>query len=184
MSADRRIENISDSMYLSDTVAGLVLAQIRWGGPRVCPKCKWDGVTKIKTRNVYRCRASCGQFTDTSGTILHCTKMNAREILAAAFLFCDGITSSSNAAAKELIFQQKSIWVLFHKFRQAIGQAIGSGDQEYETLYAYEKAWKLAHQHLPVDQRMYQLLVVVLRTPVSRQFAKYWQRTDFTRAVA
>jgi hypothetical protein len=183
--AGAELAALSEAMALSDAAATARLEALRWPHGPGCPVCTWTGVNRIRTRGIFVCHACMGkQFSVTSGTILAGSKLSHREIIAASIIFCSGERSpSSIAASKELIVNQKVAWVLFHKFREALGPSDGRC-QSYGDLYALENEWRIAHRDCSIVELSNSLLILTLTSRISRNLAKYWQRSTNKREAA
>jgi transposase-like protein len=101
-----------------------VLMTLRWpatGGRPVCPKCGCDEVYALRVRPCFRCKRCPRDFSVTSGTIFASSKISSRDILLAACLFVGGAKGiSSLQLGRYFGRQQKTTFVLEHKFREAM----------------------------------------------------------------
>ena len=97
-----------------------LLEWLRWPDGRFCPHCGVMDHLPIPGRQagLYECRGCRGQFSATSGTPLHGTKLPIGVWLEAAFL----ITSSSKCVSsvvlsKQLGVSQRTAWKIGHAVR-------------------------------------------------------------------
>lgn len=74
-----------------------IFHKMRWGRTGVCcPHCGSVNVVNTDPDQLHRCRDCDHRFSDTSGTIFHCTKLPLAKWLYAIYLFCSqsrGISS-------------------------------------------------------------------------------------------
>ena len=94
---------------------------LRWPDGRFCPHCGSLDHLPIKGRQktgLYHCRDCRKQFSATSGTPLHKTKLPIETWMEAAFLIASSSKGvSSIVLAKQLGVQQKTAWKIGHAIR-------------------------------------------------------------------
>ena len=94
---------------------------LRWPDGRFCPECGCDDHLPIKGRQetgLYHCRDCRKQFSATSGTPLHKTKLPIETWMEAAFLIASSSKGvSSIILAQQLGVQQKTAWKMGHAIR-------------------------------------------------------------------
>lgn len=115
------------------------LEQLRWDGKPVCPHCHNDeriyflnpenGVSrKTRTgaasqRRVWKCGACRKQFSVTTGTIFHGSKISLRKWLFVVYEMC---ANKNGVAAREIQrkydLTSKSAWFMLHRIREAMKQ--------------------------------------------------------------
>lgn len=89
------------------------------GQPR-CPSCNSAEVSYTKSRPRYRCKQCHGDFSLTSGTMLHHRKMGLRSYLSLLSLLIDRSQFRSlNQFSQSVGMDYKTAWVQAQKFRVA-----------------------------------------------------------------
>ena len=74
---------VTDCLALTDEQAERKLAAIRWGdGPIQCISCGHDRLYRITTRCKFSCMKCGRQFSTTSGTVFHGTKLSLQQCIA------------------------------------------------------------------------------------------------------
>jgi transposase-like protein len=111
-------------------------------GDPFCPKC---GCLKVYTLAEAPIRWKCSgcrkKFSVTSGTIFHSRKLSIRDHLAVIALFANGVKGvSALQMSRNMNVGPKSIFVLLHKLREALGASIHaeeelSGEVEIDGMY-------------------------------------------------
>ena len=100
---------------------------LRWPDGRFCPACGGFDHLPIKGRQktgVYHCRDCRHQFSATSGTPLHKTKLPLETWMEAAFLIASSSKGvSSVVLAQQLGVQQKTAWKIAHAIRRMMTPA-------------------------------------------------------------
>lgn len=161
----REVQNISEitclkhAMRLSDENCKMLLRKMRWNDKPICPKCGSEKHYYLKSRDTYKCanRDCYKQFTVTTGTIFHSTKMPLSDWFAAMWLFSSEARGiSSVQLAKHLKIEQKTAWFVLQRIRQAVNDANGfvlSGTVEVDEAFCgarlsrdKRKAWKVEMQ--------------------------------------
>ena len=109
--------------------ARIFLEHAIWAGDRFCPHCGSLRSTRLRGDTVrpglYQCaeRECRRQFTVTTKTPLHATKLDLRIWIAAMFLVLTSSKGiSSVVMARILGVNQKTAWKLGHAIRQPIGR--------------------------------------------------------------
>lgn len=97
-----------------------LLEWLRWPDGRFCPHCGVMDHLSIPGRQagLYECRGCRGQFSATSGTPLHGTKLPIGVWLEAAFLIASSSKGvSSVVLSKQLGVSQRTAWKIGHAVR-------------------------------------------------------------------
>lgn len=97
-----------------------LLEWLRWPDGRVCPHCHGRDHLPLPDRqaSLYECRRCRRQFSATSGTPLHGTKLPLSVWLEAAFLIASSSKGvSSVVLAKQLGVTQRTAWKVGHAIR-------------------------------------------------------------------
>ncbi len=100
------------------------LFKIRWPDGFQCPRCRHKHYYKVNTRGLYECQACRHQVSATAQTIFHRTKVSLRKWFWLIYRMATSRTGVSIAEmGRELsIGDYKTIWVMAHKIREAMGQ--------------------------------------------------------------
>ena len=67
------------SIFRTETACKRRFESIRWPDGKKCPKCLAPDFSKISTRKTFECAACKHQYSATSGTILHGSKLSFRQ---------------------------------------------------------------------------------------------------------
>lgn len=73
-------------LHADDASAGKAVAELRWPGGVTCPRCGAGKPSDRPKANAWRCRSCRADFTVTSGTAMHATKVGIARWLAAAHM--------------------------------------------------------------------------------------------------
>ena len=100
------------------------LFKIRWPDGFRCPRCGHGQYYKLKSRGLYKCQSCNYQASITTGTVFHRTKVPLRKWFWLIYRMAISKTGVSIAEmGRELgIRDYKTIWVMAHKIREAMGQ--------------------------------------------------------------
>lgn len=100
------------------------LFKVRWPDGFCCPRCNHDSYYKVNSRGLYECQSCQYQVSVTAGTIFHRTKVPLRKWFWLIYRMATSKTGVSIAEmGRELAIQDyKTIWVMAHKVREAMGQ--------------------------------------------------------------
>ena len=105
------------------------LEKMRWPDGFLCPKCKHNKATRIKTRRLLQCSKCHFQVSLTSGTIFHKTRTPLQKWFWAIYLVGqDKGGVSAMRLSKQLELGYKTAWAMLHKIRQAMALR----DSEYK----------------------------------------------------
>lgn len=102
--------------------------QFRWQGNFHCPHC---GSKRITTLNrTHHCNACNKNFTDTSGTIFHSTKLPVWKWLVAIYYFIESPRGiSSYTLAKYISVSQPTAWRILTLLRSSLHQQLELSDE-------------------------------------------------------
>ena len=124
LSASARTYSLLDIGSITERKAETIFRKLRWSstlGHPVCPRCGSTEHYDLSTRNVYKCKYCCKQFSVTSGTIFASHKLSMKTILMALAIFSNAAKGlSALQIARDLNVQYKTAFVLLHKFRAAL----------------------------------------------------------------
>jgi transposase-like protein len=107
--------------FASEAACRAYLAESRWPGGYVCPRCGHGEALELPTRLLWRCRG-CGYDTSvTAGTVLHRTRSPLTLGFWAAYLVT---THTPGMSALQLqrqlgIPRYETAWTMLHKLRRA-----------------------------------------------------------------
>jgi len=111
------------------------LEKMRWPDGFLCPKCKHNKATRIKTRRLLQCSKCHFQVSLTSGTIFHKTRTPLQKWFWAIYLVGqDKGGVSAMRLSKQLELGYKTAWAMLHKIRQAMALR----DSEYKLSGSIE----------------------------------------------
>lgn len=126
--------------YFSDPDAALqFLAELRWPGGVVCPHCKAEKPSFLKSRRIWKCRSCRKQFSIKVGTIFEDSPLGLDKWLPALWMLANSKNGvSSYEVARALAVTQKTAWFMLGRIRLAM-QASGSvqfdGDVEVDETF-------------------------------------------------
>jgi len=131
LSAGARSLSAAKIMRMSDTGVENVFLRLRWpetDGKPVCPDCGCTicyACRRPEGQLRWRCKACCGDFSITSGTLFAWHKLPLRTYLLAVAGFCNEVKGKSMLAfSRELDVQYKTAFVLAHKLREAMASSV------------------------------------------------------------
>ena len=131
LSAAARSLSAAKIMRMSDQGVENVFLRLRWpetDGKPVCPGCGCPICYPCRRPNGqprWRCKACCGDFSITSGTLFAWHKLPLRSYLLAVAVFCNEVKGKSMLAfSRELDVQYKTAFVLAHKLREAMAFSV------------------------------------------------------------
>ncbi len=126
----KSIGDIYTKMPSSDD-ARRFLEDLMWADGRVCPHCGGLRSTKLKGAShragLYQCKECRGQFTITTKTPMHATKLDLRVWLAAIYTVLNSSKGVSSVVLARMIgTTQKCAWKLGHAIREMMREDYGS----------------------------------------------------------
>ena len=100
------------------------LFKVRWPDGFRCPRCNHAQYYRVNCRGLYECQSCRHQVSVTAETIFHRTKVSLRKWFWLIYRMATSKTGVSIAEmGRELAIQDyKTIWVMAHKVREAMGQ--------------------------------------------------------------
>jgi len=123
MSATNPPQNLLEAIrYFSDLdVCTDFVANLRWNGTPVCPKCEGTEHSFLTTRRVWKCKACKRQFSVKAGTIFEDSALGLDKWLPAVWLAANSKNGiSSHELGRALGVTQKSAWFMLHRIRLAM----------------------------------------------------------------
>jgi transposase-like protein len=97
------------------------LANVRYPGGFLCPRCGSPAAGEIQTRHLWQCKRCRGQVSLTAGTLFHKSRTSLREWFWAIFLVaCDKRGHSALQLSKELGIPYVRAWLMLHRIRTAM----------------------------------------------------------------
>jgi transposase-like protein len=119
------------NMFPDDAACRKYLEKVIWPSGRVCPHCgclqSWRITGETTRPGLYECSACHGQFTVTTKTPLHSTKLPLQTwLLAMYFMINSSKGISSVFLAKWLGVNQKTAWKIGHAIRAMMAAHAGS----------------------------------------------------------
>lgn len=102
----------------------LLLESLRWPDGPTCPRCESTTAYKIKNRRVFECGDCRHQYSATSGTIMHRSRLPLPKWILAAALIVNGRKGiSACQMARDLHVTYKTAWYLGHRLRRAMRES-------------------------------------------------------------
>lgn len=119
----RRISSLEEARrtFATQEACEDYLAKIRWPDGIQCPKCKAEVPYRLEDRRIWECRKCGYQFSVTSGTIFHSTKLPLPKWFVTIWLMCyspKGI--SAKQLERELGVHYETAWYLAYRVRRAM----------------------------------------------------------------
>jgi transposase-like protein len=137
LSAAARTLSLAAIMCMSDDEAHAKFEAIRFadnGGAAFCPRCECTAAYDYRTRRLWKCKRCGYQFSVTSGTIFASRKLPIRDYLAATAIFVCAVKGvSALQLGRDMDVQYKTVFVLAHKLREAIGAVQQKGELSGEV---------------------------------------------------
>ncbi len=112
--------------FHSDDKCREYLEDVRWPNGPVCPRCGNVSISTLANRNQYQCNdLDCNyQFSVTSGTIFHDTKLPLSKWFLTAYLMIESKKGvSANQIKRTIDVSYKTAWYLCHRIRAAMKDA-------------------------------------------------------------
>lgn len=98
-----------------------IFYKLRWNGCICCPNCGSVHIYNPEVGQLHICADCHSHFSDTSGTIFHCTKLPLSKWLYAIYLFVQSSRGiSSYALARMIEVSQPTAWKMLMKIRQVL----------------------------------------------------------------
>ncbi len=116
--------------------------ETRWNGTPICPHCGvQDNHYFLKTRLKFKCRDCSKQFSVTTGTKFHSSKIPLSKWMVAYYLLCShkkGILSYQ--LAEDIQVTQKTAWFMLSRIRESMDESTWdseklSGEVEVDETY-------------------------------------------------
>lgn len=105
----------------SDTACREYLELLRWPDGLRCLRCQSADVTDLPNRNLYQCSSCRYQFSVTTGTIMHDSKLPLKKWLLAIYLIVESKKGiSSLQLTRTLQVSPKTGWFLSQRIRTAL----------------------------------------------------------------
>lgn len=98
------------------------LEELRWPDGPVCPRCEKDTtVSKLYDRDQFECDSCRYQFSVTSGTVMHDTKLPLWKWFLAVYMIVEAKKGvSANQLKRTLGVSYRTAWFLCHRIRFAL----------------------------------------------------------------
>jgi transposase-like protein len=161
LTAEARSMSVPQIAAMRENEVHDLFRTIRWAhadGEPECPHCKSRAVHAHASRRIFSCKQCVRQFSVTSCTAFHATKLPLRTILLAVLLFTNGAKGySALQLSRDLGCQYKTAYVLLHKLRECLGPEIeaheASGEVEVDGGYFGGYVKPANHVENRVDRR-------------------------------
>jgi len=100
------------------------LEHLRWADGVKCPRCQCETISSIKDRHQFDCDGCRYQFSVTSGTMLHDTKLPLWKWFLAVYMMVESKKGiSANQLKRSLHVSYRTAWYLCHRIRRALETA-------------------------------------------------------------
>lgn len=120
---------MSGALILSSDDAAL--AAWRWGGAGpTCPQCESRRVSYISTRSRYKCLVCYTQFSATTGTPFHASKLSAEQILQISRLLSSG--ASATDIARQMGLDYGAAWRRVFQHQRGLARVPPQGQRGRE----------------------------------------------------
>lgn len=98
-----------------------LLERLRWPDGPACPRCSCRRTYPIQSRRVHECKDCRYQFSATTGTVMHSSRLSLTKWILAAALLSNGRKGvSACQVARDLHVTYKTAWYLCHRLRRAM----------------------------------------------------------------
>jgi transposase-like protein len=127
------------ALFHSDDRCRAYLEGLRWPDGVKCPRCESAKISRSYKRNQFVCDSCDYNFSVTSGTIFHDTKLPLVKWFVATYLMTESKKGmSANQIKRTLDVSYKTAWYLCHRIRHAMNEASGeplSGTLEVDETF-------------------------------------------------
>ncbi len=108
----------------SDEKCPAHLEDLRWPDGVECPRCEAKTISRLTDRKQYECSKCEYQFSVTSGTVMHDSKLPLWKWFLAIYLITESKKGISAKQLQRMIGgSYKTAWYLSHRIREAMGDA-------------------------------------------------------------
>ena len=105
----------------SEEKARAFLEEMRWPNGVICPRCGHKHISRLKNYRKFECAACRYQFSVTSGTFMHKTRVSLRKWLYAVYLICESKKGISAKQIERTIgVSYPTAWHMMHRIRAAM----------------------------------------------------------------
>lgn len=105
----------------SEEKARKFLEEMRWPQGVRCPRCDHEHISRLKDYHKFECAACEYQFSVTSGTFMHKTRVSLRKWLYAVYLICESKKGISAKQIERTIgVSYPTAWHMMHRIREAM----------------------------------------------------------------
>jgi transposase-like protein len=119
-------KSIIELARMTEDQAREMLERIRWSGEPNCPHCGGFQVTRLQgkahRKGLFQCNDCRGQFTVTTGTILHRSRVPLTKWILAFYLLCSSKKGISSLQLKRQLglASYQTAWHMTHRIRYAM----------------------------------------------------------------
>lgn len=107
--------------FRSEDKCRAYLERLRWPQGVCCPRCQGRTISRIAKRNQFDCDSCRFQFSVTSGTIFHDTKLPLWKWFLAVYMVVESKKGvSANQLKRTLEVSYRTAWYLCHRIRKAL----------------------------------------------------------------
>lgn len=119
-------KSIVELAQMTEEQSREMLERIRWQGTPKCAHCGTESVTKLEGKahrpGLYQCNACRGQFTVTTGTIMHRSRISLVKWILAFHLLCSSKKGISSLQLQRQLGlgSYQTAWHMTHRIRYAM----------------------------------------------------------------
>jgi transposase-like protein len=104
--------------YNTDDRCREALAKLRWPDGVKCPRCQSDKISQVYKRNQFDCDSCRYQFSATSGTMFHDSKLPLTVWFYVTYILCESKKGlAANQVKRMYGMSYKAAWYLCHRIR-------------------------------------------------------------------
>jgi len=124
----------------SEEKARAFLEKMRWPNGVVCPRCGHEHISRLAAYGKYECAKCEYQFSVTSGTFMHKTRVPLRKWLIAAYLLCESKKGISAKQIQRMIeVSYPTAWHMMHRIREAMKP--GDGEEKLTGILEADETY-------------------------------------------
>ena len=139
------------SLFTTEAKCRTYLKRLRWPKGVACPRCQHTAISTLRNQGKYECAKCEYQFSVTSGTIFHDSRLSLEKWFLAVLLICEAKKGmSANQLKRTIGVSYKTAWYLSHRIRAAMKGAdasLLSGTVEVDETYIGGKQRHVGRGH-------------------------------------
>ena len=122
-SNETRIESLEEvrRAFSTQYKCGRYLRRLRWPSGVICPRCGAKHPGHIRSRRLWQCRECRYQFSVTTGTIFHRSRIDLPRRFIAIWLMCNSPKGiSAKQLERDLGVHYETAWYMAKRIRRAM----------------------------------------------------------------